>query len=108
MLKISTYAAAIVLFFSLASVTSFAQAPGADTFKTKCAMCHGDDGLGNTAMGKALGITSYKAPDVLKLSNADLTTIIKNGKNNKMPAFGSQLTDAQIKDVVLYIHKLQK
>ena len=32
----------------------------------------------------------------------------KNGKNGKMPAFGSQLTDAQIKDVLKYIHTLQK
>ena len=103
-----TYVAAIVLVFSAATLTSFAQAPGADTFKTKCAMCHGDDGLGNTAMGKALGIQSYKAPEILKMSNADLATTIKNGKNNKMPSFNGQLTDAQIKDVVQYIHKLQK
>jgi mono/diheme cytochrome c family protein len=100
--------AAIFLVVFLASLTSFAQAPGADTFKSKCAMCHGDDGLGNTPMGKALGIQSYKAPEVLKLSNADLTAIITNGKNNKMPAFKGQLTDAQIKDVLQYIHKLQK
>jgi mono/diheme cytochrome c family protein len=100
--------AAIFLAVILASLTSFAQAPGADTFKSKCAMCHGDDGLGNTPMGKALGIQSYKSPDVLKLSNADLTAIITNGKNNKMPAFKGQLTDGQIKDVLQYIHKLQK
>ena len=108
MLKRATQTAAIVLLVFSASLTSFAQAPGADTFKAKCSMCHGDDGLGNTAMGKALGIQSYKAPEVLKMSNAELTTIIKNGKNSKMPAFNGQLTDAQIKDVLQYIHKLQK
>jgi mono/diheme cytochrome c family protein len=53
-------------------------------------------------------VQSYKSPDVRKLSDADLTAIIKNGKNNKMPAFGAQLTDAQIKDVLKYIHTLQK
>jgi mono/diheme cytochrome c family protein len=51
---------------------------------------------------------SYKAPEVLKLKDADLTAIIKNGKNSKMPPFGNQLTDAQIKDIVKYIHTLQK
>jgi cytochrome c6 len=107
MLKHPARMAAILLLFFVASVTTFAQDPGADTFKAKCAMCHGNDGLGNTSIGKALGIKSYKDPEVLKLSNADLTAIIKNGKN-KMPAFGAQLTDAQIKDVLQYIHKLQK
>ena len=33
--------------------------------------------------------------------------IIKGGKN-KMPAFSGKLTDAQITDVVAYIHTLQK
>lgn len=111
MLKRTTFFAAILSMLLLASVPSHAQtagAPGADTFKAKCAMCHGDDGLGATAMGKALGVPSYKDPAVVKLTNAELTTIIKSGKNGKMPAFNGQLTDAQIKDVLQYIHKLQK
>jgi mono/diheme cytochrome c family protein len=108
MLKNVTYIAAILLFGFFASSTSLAQAPGADTFKAKCAMCHGDDGLGNTSVGKALGVQSYKAPEVRKMSDAVLTTTIKNGKNNKMPAFAGQLTDAQVKDVIKYIHTLQK
>ena len=108
MFKRAAQTAVMVMLVILASRTAFAQAPGADTFKAKCAMCHGDDGLGNTPMSKALGVPSYKAPEVLKMSNADLTTVIKNGKNNKMPAFGTQLTDAQLKDLLQYIHKLQK
>jgi mono/diheme cytochrome c family protein len=52
-------------------------------------------------------VHSYKAPEVLKLSNTALAAIVKNGKN-KMPAFHAQLTDAQINDVVQYIHTLQK
>jgi cytochrome c6 len=108
MLKSATRTIAVVLVAFFAGLTSFAQAPGADTFKAKCAMCHGDDGLGNTAVGKALGVQSYKSPEVLKLTNAELTAIIKNGKNNKMPAFNGQITDPQLKDVLRYIHKLQK
>lgn len=108
MLKRAIHAAAIVLLVFLAGQTGFAQASGADTFKAKCAMCHGEDGLGNTSIGKALGVPSYKSPDVRKLSDAELSTIITNGKNNKMPAFKGQLTDAQIKGVVQYIHALQK
>ena len=107
MLKSATHAAVLVLVLFSLSRASLAQDSGADTFKAKCQVCHGTDGQGNQ-MGKALGVVPYNAPEVRKLSNADLTAIIKNGKNNKMPAFGAQLTDAQIKDVLKYIHTLQK
>ena len=108
MLKFATRTAAIFLVALFASHFSFAQTSGADTFKAKCAMCHGDDGLGNTPVGKSMGVVSYKSPDTLKLTNAQMTAIVKNGKNNKMPAFNGQLTDAQIKDVLQYVRTLQK
>ena len=108
MLKHATHTAALVLVLFFSSRASLAQNSGADTFKAKCLMCHGADGLGNTQMGKALGVMPYNAPDVKALKDPDLAAIIKNGKNNKMPAFGGQLTDAQINDVVKYIHTLQK
>jgi cytochrome c6 len=108
MSKRAIHSAAILLVISFASVTSFAQGSGADTFKAKCAMCHGNDGLGNTPMSKSLGVPSYKSPEVVKQTDAALMAVIKNGKNNKMPAFGTQLSDAQIKDVVKYIRTLQK
>ena len=84
-----------------------AQSSGADTYKAKCQMCHGADGLGNTPAGKAMKARPFNSPDVLKESDTDLMAVIKNGKN-KMPAFAGKLTDAQIADVVAYIHTLQK
>jgi cytochrome c6 len=63
--------------------------------------------LGNTPAGKAMKARPFNAPDVLKESDADLTAVIKNGKN-KMPAFTGKLTDPQIADVVAYIRTLQK
>jgi cytochrome c6 len=107
MLKQITQTVAIGLVVLGASVTSLAQSTGADTYKAKCQMCHGADGLGNTPAGKAMNAHPFNSPDVLKESDADLMTVIKNGKN-KMPAFTSKLTDAQITDVVAYIHTLQK
>jgi mono/diheme cytochrome c family protein len=107
MLKHATQAAAIALVLFFASRAGLAQGPGADTFKAKCVACHGEDGTGNNPVGKSLGVQPYNAPDVLKLSDADLTAIIKNGKN-KMPAFAGKVTDAQIKDLLVHIHTLQK
>ena len=84
----------------------FAQA-GADTYKAKCAMCHGADGLGATPAGKAMGAKPFNAPDSVKASDADLIAVTKNGKG-KMPAEAGKLTDAQIKDCITYIRTLQK
>lgn len=107
MLNLTRLTAAIFAVSLFASQNTFAQT-GADTFKSKCAMCHGEDGLGNTPVGKSMGVVSYKSPEALKLSNAAMSDIVKNGKNNKMPAFKGQLTDAQIKDVLQYVRTLQK
>jgi cytochrome c6 len=108
MLKLTRCVTAIFVLALFASQISYAQTTGADTFKSKCAMCHGEDGLGNTPVGKSMGVVSYKSPEAMKLSTAAMTAIVKNGKNNKMPAFNGQLTDAQIKDVLQYVRTLQK
>jgi cytochrome c6 len=101
--KILTLAAA----FILASATAgFAQA-GADTYKAKCAMCHGADGAGSTPAGKAMKAVPFSSPDIIKASDADLIAATKNGKG-KMQGFAGKLTDAQIKDAVAYIRTLQK
>lgn len=76
---------------------------GADTFKAKCAMCHGADGKGKMAGTKDLG-----SADVQKASDADLTAVITKGKAPKMPAYDGKLTADQIKAVVAYIRTLKK
>jgi cytochrome c6 len=83
-----------------------AQSSGADTFKAKCAMCHGADGSASTGMGKSMGLKALGSPEVQKLSDADMTAIIANGKG-KMPAEKGKLTDAQISDLVKYVRTLK-
>ena len=84
-----------------------AQAKGQDTFKAKCAMCHGADGSGATPMGKSMGMKDLGSADIQRMSDADLTAAITNGKG-KMPAYKGKLTDAQIRDMVSYIRTLKK
>ena len=98
-------AAMSVLAFS--AMTVFAQSPGAVTYKAKCAMCHAADGSGATPAGKATKTPSFRSPEVMKKSTADLVAATKNGKG-KMPAYSGSLTGAQINAVVAYIHTLQK
>jgi mono/diheme cytochrome c family protein len=99
-------AAFILLAISFAG-SAVAQVPGADTFKAKCAMCHGADGLATTPTAKNFKVVSFKDPSQVKLTDAQLTASTGNGKG-KMPAFKDKLTGAQIKDVIGYIRMLQK
>lgn len=100
------YGTAGLLVFAM-NTLCLAQSPDADTYKAKCQMCHAADGSGNTPAGKAMKAVPFNSPEVVKMSDADLIAIIKNGKE-KMPAFDGKLTDAQIKGVVAYIRTLQK
>ena len=104
--QIARYGTVSLVVFA-SSTLSLGQSPGADTYKAKCQMCHAADGSGNTPAGKAMKALPFNSPDILKEPDATLVAVIKDGKG-KMPAFASKLTDAQITDVVAYIHTLQK
>lgn len=80
---------------------------GAAIFKSKCAMCHGADGKGQTSMGKSMKLRDLTSADVQKQTDAELTGIITNGKA-KMPAYKGKLSDADIKAVVVAIRDLKK
>jgi mono/diheme cytochrome c family protein len=99
--------AAVGVMAAFMVATAYAQNSGADTYKAKCAMCHGADGSGNTPAGKSMKALPFSSPDLVKAPDADLIAATKNGKG-KMPAYSGKLTDGQIKEVVAYIRTLQK
>lgn len=90
----------------MAASTAHAQT-GADTYKSKCAMCHAADGEAGSPAGKAMKTPPFSTPELIKASDADLIAVTKSGKG-KMPAYSGKLTDPQIKDVIAYIRTLQK
>ncbi len=96
-----------VLTLALVFSTYTFAAGGAETFKAKCAACHGATGAGDTTMGKNLKIRDLGSADVQKQSDADLETAITTGKG-KMPAYDGKLTKEQISDLVKYIRTLKK
>jgi mono/diheme cytochrome c family protein len=71
-------------------------------FKAKCAVCHGADLSGNTAMGKKLGIRDLRASEVQAQSDAQLQSIIAKGKG-KMPGYEKSLSQQQISQLVAFI-----
>ncbi len=84
---------------------SFAANNGADTFKAKCAMCHGENGAGK---GKVPALSSA---DVQKKADTEFRTIIEKGTktpNGMMPAYSGKLTPEQIDALVGYVRSLKK
>jgi len=79
---------------------------GATLYKSKCAMCHGPDGKGETAMGKKLGLKDLASAEVQKATDAEINDTISKGKS-KMPASKS-LTPDQVKDLVGFVRSLGK
>ena len=77
------------------------------TFKTKCALCHGLDGTGDTPTGKSLKVRNLSSAEVQKMKDAQLITIISKGKD-KMPAFKDSLNAEQIKGLVAHLRTMAK
>lgn len=82
-------------------------ANAAPAFDAKCAMCHSKDGSGNSPMGKNMKIPDLRSNAVQSKSNTELHALIAKGKGI-MPAYGGQLSKAQIDDLVVYVRQLAK
>jgi cytochrome c oxidase cbb3-type subunit III len=99
----------VIALTALATGVLFAQAPkkadpavverGRSQFKSSCGFCHGDDATGN------------RAPDLLRsavvlhdVAGDQIGPVIRNGKPDLgMPGF-SNLSAAQISDIVVFLH----
>lgn len=91
----------------LAGAVGFAQTSGEAVYQAHCQMCHGAKGIPNPSMAKMMGIPPATDPAMKKLTPVEMFNAVKNGKG-KMPAFKSQLTDAQIRAAVAHLRTLTK
>ena len=87
----------------------FAQAgtPGSATFNSKCIVCHGTDGNGQTPLGKQLQAANLHSKQVQERTDAELRKIVHDGQAN-MPSFADQLSDEEIAQVVEYVRQFGK
>jgi len=77
-------------------------AEGALLFADNCAACHGDAGLGNRELG------APNLADAIWLYGHDadaITTSITNARFGMMPSWQTRLSEAQIRQVAVYIHQ---
>jgi mono/diheme cytochrome c family protein len=93
-----------LVFFLAYLPTTAAQQSAADNYGHKCAVCHGQDGLGNTAKGKKVHVKDVHAN--MKDSEADMIKIVTDGKGDDMDSYKSTFTASQIKDLVDYYRSL--
>lgn len=102
---------AISLF--AASAISARAADANQNWDSHCAQCHGKTGHADTKMGMKLQAKDFNDPKVqASFTDAEATTAIKDGikegGKTKMTAFGSKLSDDEIKALVAYVRTLKK
>ncbi len=105
-MRIVKLCAGLLLAFLLCSSLLLAQ-DAQTLFKAKCAKCHGLNADGKTTMGERMQLKDLRAPEIQKLSDAELTQDIVKGKG-KMPPQGAKITKEQMPAMILYIRELAK
>lgn len=110
-MKHTTKLIAITLAFSAAAALSHA-ATASENWENLCAKCHGADGKGQTKVGKKLNVKDYTSAKVQgdmkdeAMVKAITDGVSENGKE-KMKAFKSELSPAEITDLVAHIRKFK-
>jgi cytochrome c len=70
-------------------------------YQSKCAVCHANDGSGNTAKGKELKVRDFRSPEVKKMTDAQLYEITAKG-NGKMEGYEKSLGKEKVLMLIEY------
>src|ERR1700740_1824997 len=104
-----TIALIALLIFAIpySTVAQSANGEGQKVYDKNCAKCHGADGSGNTTIGKAVGAKDLRSPEAKKMTDAQISAQISQGKGN-MPPFGGTLDGAKINSLIAIVRELSK
>ena len=81
---------------------------GEKIFGENCMRCHAADGSGNTFVGHKWKIPDLRSDAVQRLSAEQLTQIISDGKNDRMPGHKDKLSAVEIRQVEEYLRELPR
>jgi mono/diheme cytochrome c family protein len=76
-----------------------------------CAMCHGDNGSGQTDMARDLQLTLKDLTDPKALAgkqDQDLFLLIRNGRGKMLPDSEDRVKDDDVRGLILYIRSFSK
>lgn len=101
-----TISAASALVLALAVTAGAAAAPdGKALYESKCAMCHGKDGVAKQPMAK--GSANLNDPAYQGANDAAaIVKVVTEGKN-KMPSYKTKLTEADIQAIAAHVKTLK-
>ena len=104
MKKSIVFAAVALAAVMLASLPAMSAEDGAALYKSKCAMCHGDNGV---AKKMAEPSANFNDPKFQEANAADaIAKIITDGKG-KMKGFKDKLTPEQITAIAAHVKTLK-
>lgn len=105
----------VVFVFSVAALSCSKPAPHyagvpiedndsyeASLYRQNCAICHGKEALGKKINGKL--VPSLRFGEAARKTDEEIYQQIKNGKL-PMPAFKGQLTEEEIRRMVVFVRK---
>lgn len=82
-------------------------ADAAENWSKQCAKCHGEDGKGQTTMGKKMGLKDYSDAAIqAAMTDEEIIKITKEGvkeKGKTMPGYAGKLSDEEITALVAHI-----
>jgi mono/diheme cytochrome c family protein len=92
---------------ALSITTARADRDAKDIYLDKCAVCHGQDGMGKTAKGRKLKVVDVHET-VKKFTVDEMIKAVQEGKGNDMDGYSKDFGKAEIKAVVEYYRGLAK
>jgi len=109
-MKLRSIAVLTAIFFVAGSLSA---ADAKANWDKQCAKCHGPDGKGQTTMGKKLKVKDYTDPEFQKkLKDDEAVKIITEGKKDGdkvlMKAYKTELSEPEVKDLVVFVRKFAK
>lgn len=97
----------------IASATLGLAAPASENWENHCTKCHGEDGKGQTKVGKKLKLKDYTDAKVqAEMKDEDMIKATSDGildaaGKEKMKAYKDELSADEIKELVAYIRKFK-
>jgi len=92
--------------------TAESQAKAKSLYQIDCALCHGEIGNGKTDLATSMNLTIADWTNPTTLANktdADLFTVIRNGKGDKMPPEdAARAKDNEVWSLITYIRAFSK